>query len=307
MPSEILNRFLVIEQEVPQALYESILDSLVNALLTYYFSLSHGFNVCPQWTFRSEIENPDDLETQAQWSLIVEGEDLGLVETLDSFDSQLDISMSELGFATSTPRAESSTAFASPTSSLLSFPLFAAPHSSLTSPGTQNPQSQTSPASPFLAKPDIPESIDAVLDVHGRLVILHCHDLADVLKRPDFLVDILSAAYITGVSESPFPRKPLVVIENKLRQRKQAVRQLLDYMRRLRAANPDLIGMAFVMTAKGKVEVAILRQNQDGLIRNVGQEMISENGFEGLKIMWHSVESNVVHNVLVGVVTKFGC
>ncbi|KAF8918730.1 hypothetical protein CPB85DRAFT_1281067 [Mucidula mucida] len=103
---------------------------------------------------------------------------------------------------------------------------------------------------------------DIILDFNNRLVMNSPGRIT--IKRPDLVVCLLE-----GMSE--LLAKNVVIVEDKLYRRMDAVKQLLGYMKDLEDGYRKALGLAVVLTTKFELQVAMFRRSRDdGPVEAIG-------------------------------------
>ncbi|KAF9031650.1 hypothetical protein BDZ89DRAFT_1158780 [Hymenopellis radicata] len=279
-----------------QLRFESHIDLLVSGVLAHYFPVKQAFLIGPQYTYIQGITDARLLEIGDHWSRYVAGstmiweddtqqsDDAGpstrrneLSLNSDPFDPDFFKSM----VGASTPKAPGKnpthnfmnnirspqqpfspeTPSSAPTASG-SLPSQANAFPSPILPSPIHPMPEMPPPKSFMK--DAPSRLgkNDILDFNGRLVMNSPGRIT--IKRPDLVVCLLEGML-------NILAKNIVIVEDKLFRRMDAVKQLLGYMKDLEDGCRNALGLAVVLTTKFELQVAMFRRLcPDGPIEALG-------------------------------------
>ncbi|KAJ7139670.1 hypothetical protein C8R44DRAFT_309483 [Mycena epipterygia] len=225
---------LIHDPDAPQATFESEVDRIISAHLNWFFPVQNDFYVAPQATYAAEIVDEDLDKIQDLWSIVVEARSPPQPGPLEIYPQSEDSSMLFSPMTTSTPKGKAKDTSAE-TGSDVHTPPTEQYHPSI---GTfRSPSART----------ELPSVLpDVALDFFKRMV----HDIGRrQIKWPDFCVT--------------FKDEILVIAEDKLLNRAEAIGQLQQYMHDLYSAGSEALGMACVLGLTG-LEVAMFRRSPVG-------------------------------------------
>ncbi|KAF5339061.1 hypothetical protein D9758_016459 [Tetrapyrgos nigripes] len=275
-----------------QIKYESELDSIINGYLSSYCLTYRGFRVCPQWSYQPPTKDLKSLKEMYDWSMYA------VDPESDSSESEGLLGDFEQEFAlrpvTSTPPrpcSSSSSVLTSP-SRTRALPPFGLDPLPLSQPVVWPRLSQLSdtPQSKKQIVDDLPLGdqstfVQFVFDSLGRAV----DPKSRIVGRPDFVVTL---QMWDGT------KKAIIVVEDKIRNKGKAKRQLQQYMKDLYTGDSQpILGMAFVLDRKG-LRVALLRRSENEQV-----EQLEERSGAKREI-WFSPLDEFVHRQVVEVVEQ---
>ncbi|KAK7030565.1 hypothetical protein R3P38DRAFT_3353324 [Favolaschia claudopus] len=265
--------------EDPRTAFESEVDRVVCAHLSWFFPIQDDFYVAPQATYAAEISEDDAMMViQEMWSTVQEYSNS--VARLSDQESSLDTEPLELSVLEwdSVVHNQAEDFGEANTNALLSDPPFepSAIHSTST-PKTQResesaPQAGSSTGSRTIpleeGEPEIPSSPASGPSTIPSVMLRHPtpeNELPSRLKHaaPDFYKRLIRTIGRRRIRRPDFcvtyKRRIIAIVEDKLGRKHDAIPQLKRYMEELHESGPDALGIACVLDHHGSMMAMLKR------------------------------------------------